>query len=149
MTQPFQSSTLNPNMTLNPFNPQPSTLNPIMNRDTIIALRPKLNIDDNNVSEVEKFQNKALRPILKFQHDLIMKLASQKFPALPKIQQSSERSSYIMKILNGQPILNQLFVGVIVGLLSNEELNFYLENINELNKRIKHMIIERIASNSI
>ena len=38
---------------------------------TILAIRPQLNIAVDNATEIEKFQNLTLRPILKFQHNLL------------------------------------------------------------------------------
>lgn len=117
-----------------------------MNRDAIIDIRPELNLDSSSYHDIEKFQNKTLRPILKFQHEIIIQLAYHKFPALLNVAQSTERSTYLNKMLNSQPILTQLFTGLIVGFFSTVELSFYLRHIVEINKRIKSMTIERIAS---
>lgn len=118
---------------------------------SLLAIR--LNIDTINKSlktkEIEAFQNNVLRPILKFQNDLLIQIfidyANQYKGIFFKLS-NQEKFSYIQQALSTNQRLRSLILGTIVGLFTVEDFDYYKLNSSALNKRIITMIIQRIQS---
>jgi hypothetical protein len=98
-------------------------------------------------SSFEAFQNQVLRPILKFQNDLLIEVF------LSKIKAKSQEIKSIslqgkQKIITNQfktnTTLKQMLLGCVVGLLTTEEFKFYNANTSKINKRIFSMLKERL-----
>ena len=80
--------------------------------------RPVLeNLVNVGTTEIEKFQNEVLRPIIKMQHNLL--IAS----------------------FNNYKNIN---LGFIIGHFSMDEFSFYSLNTSEMNRRILQIISQRI-----
>ena len=120
-----------------------------MNRvDKIIACRPSIASKDMiNISDEEKFQNEVLRPILKFQNNLLIRLFLSKCKNY-KINFThfniEEKSSFIEKTLIKDSKLKILFIGTIVAFFTLEEYEKYEEKQQAYNKRIIKMLTERL-----
>ena len=118
---------------------------------TKIQIRPALDasIVGNNMSELEQFQNKTLRPILKMQHSLLIaavRFYIEKKKNLFYKTQAEKQGDYIEnQIIGDQNIFNELR-GMILGQFTVEEYHFYCEHSSEVNKRIKGMMVKRIVS---
>ena len=118
---------------------------------SLLAIRP--NIDTINKSlktkDIEAFQNNVLRPILKFQNDLLFKIfidyANQYKGIFFKLS-NQEKLSYIQQALSTNQRLRSLILGTIVGLFALEDFDYYKLNSSALNKRIITMIIQRLQS---
>ena len=99
--------------------------------------------------EIELFQNKVLRPILKMQHDLILKTFHNH---INKLSIDWNQLKHIKKVkcvidqLSKNLQLKNLIIGLIVGHLNEQESNQYFNNNKEYNKRIIQMSIQRIQS---
>jgi len=120
-----------------------------MDRDELAALRPMLPIINNETTtELERFQNDTLRPAIKLQHDLLIGLF-QTHPLAKNISQAKgpriEFQKKVRDLVNGQTALKNQLVGMISGMLTFEEYEYYLANQTELNKRINGMICQRVA----
>ena len=120
-----------------------------MNRvDKIIACRPSVASKDMiHMSDEEKFQNEVLRPILKFQNNLLIKLFLSKCKnyKLNFTQfNTEEKYSFIEKTLSKDTKLRILFIGTIVAFFTLEEYEKYSENEQTYNKRIIQMLTERL-----
>jgi hypothetical protein len=120
-----------------------------MRNDSLLkALRLLIETENITVTELERFQNEVLRPILKFQHSLleieidnnllIHKLLKQ---ALPE-----ERKRLLIKGIISKPELKNQLLGQITGLLTNSEFQFYYSKKKEIDKRIFAMLLDRIMS---
>lgn len=112
-----------------------------MSRDQIIlSFRPEINFDSNAPSkEMEQFQNKTLRPILKFQHELTQQLlySDSNFKKILKPDLDSIKfSSLLIRFLKSDHLFKAKLLGTIIGMMSSDELNFYKENKREVEKRI-------------
>lgn len=122
-----------------------------MNRSHIKALRPEIpSAETTHFKEIETFQNAVLRPILKFQNAWIMTfiLANQQFNQLREKQQTNEQLQvFILDYIGKQNALKNQLIGSVIGLLTEEELEFYFTNQSDLNKRIYQMICQRIYDN--
>ena len=118
---------------------------------SLLAIRP--NIDTINKSlktkEAEAFQNNVLRPILKFQNDLLLQIfieyTNQNKGVFFKLA-NQEKLSYIQQALSTNQRFRSLILGTIVGLFSVEDFVFYKLNSSALNKRIITMTIQRLQS---
>jgi hypothetical protein len=120
-----------------------------MERDELLALRPLIpiaNFDDTSM--IERFQNDTIRPVIKMQHELLIGM----FKAHPLVKNSMkpkgprlEFQKKVRELISGQSALKSQFTGIIIGMLTSQEFEFYLLNQSELNKRIHSMVCQRIA----
>tara|TARA_B100000513_G_C11862914_1_gene173392 strand:- start:355 stop:756 length:402 start_codon:yes stop_codon:yes gene_type:complete len=117
----------------------------------LLAIRPNLNSLDKdlNTKEIETFQNDVLRPILKFQNDLLLQIfidyVKQYKGVFFKLS-NHEKMSYIQEALSANQRLRSLILGTIVGLFTLEDYSYYRLNLSELNKRIVALVIKRLQS---
>lgn len=101
------------------------------------------------MSEVEKFQNNTLRPIIKMKHELLMVyfeyyLSSQKFD----FQDFNDLKmiEFIEHAFSKDIQLKNEIKGIIIGHFTLEEFVKYKNFIKDSNKRILSMVKERILS---
>ncbi|MGV1011937.1 MAG: glyoxalase [Flavobacterium sp.] len=122
-----------------------------MKRDNLInsirgeALGKKM----DTISPEELFQNNILRPILKFQNDLLIELFIVYATKNKNVFFSlsiEKKNIYIEKATTSDIAFRNQLIGVIVGLFSVEEYLEYAKNSSNLNKRIITMLIERWKS---
>ncbi len=115
--------------------------------NTLLSIRPVLGLPTNDLTPSQAFQNTTLRPILKMLNDKICLYSNLEMPKLTKIIHLDERRTYVTTFYNKNPQKARFLMGMICGFFTEEEFSFYLSNQVEVNKRIKEMCIERIASN--
>jgi hypothetical protein len=121
-----------------------------MREKDIISIRPVLDLHSvEDTSSIELFQNETLRPILKLQHDLVVALfmhnIRQRNMPFETLTSALREKAIILTIQKDLSLKNRLF-GTIIGLFTQSELYFYLENEPELSRRIRDMLIQRIGS---
>lgn len=121
-------------------------------RNTAIAsIRYDLDLpkDISDQSEMISFQNESIRPILKFQNDLIQKqfeaYCVQRKTNLTTLD-TEAISDFVHKSLTTDQLLKSFYLGLICALFKSEEFDFYLSRKREINKRIIAMLIQRIIS---
>jgi hypothetical protein len=121
-----------------------------MRDQSVVSIRPVLNllpVEDS--TDIELFQNQTLRPVLKLQHDIVVALFKynirQRNTPFETLPNTSREKAIVLILQKDLALRNQLF-GNIVGLLTLSELHFYLENEPELSRRIRDLLIQRIAS---
>ena len=118
---------------------------------SLLAIRPNIDTLDKSLKtkDVEAFQNNVLRPILKFQNDLLLQIfidyANQYKGVFFKLSDHA-KLSYIQQALSANQRLRSLILGTIVGLFAVEDFGFYKLNSSTLNKRIITMTIQRLQS---
>ncbi len=118
-----------------------------------LDLRESLNLASfDSTSEIEKFQNKTLRLILKLQNDIYVALfkaysVRQKtdFDSLTK----DKKRIFIEQSLQKDVALKNTFLGITIGMFTPEELENYILESKEYNRRIITMLMERIKSQMI
>lgn len=108
------------------------------------ALRPIISTEPTE-SAAEKFQNDVLRPILKLQHSVLIQLFSQNMPPF-KSKEWTEQKRQITEKIQKDPYLSALLSGVILGMMTPEEIVEYGENNKEYARRLKSMLLQRILS---
>lgn len=117
-----------------------------MNKKDLRPIISAAKVNDSMSAE-EQFQNGVLRPIIKLQHNTIIALFDHylehsdfditKFEAEKKLEFLKTAAS------RNQHLRNQ-FVGMILGMFTEEELAIYLNNMGEYSRRIMQMISQRI-----
>lgn len=117
-------------------------------KSKLIDLRPELNLKETQgVLPIEEFQNNILRPIIKFQHNIIIELAKSEkhFPSNNEKLLKDDFFNLIKLYVDKNNKLKNLLIGLIIGLLTDDEISFYLANASQINKRISNMIIQRLS----
>ena len=118
------------------------------NETKLKELRPLIETENKTVTEIERFQNEVLRPILKFQHT-VFEIEVSSNPLLEKLlkqELTAERRRFLIKgIVSKIEVKNQL-LGQITGLLTNSEYQFYYSKKKEMDKRIFAMLLDRFLS---
>jgi hypothetical protein len=113
--------------------------------------RPIVNIDNKPEIHLENelFQNEVLRPILKMQHEITLKLFSNHIDNLGivwKDLKKSKKNQCVENQLSKNIQFKNLVIGVVAGQFNELEMDKYLLNSREYNKRILQMTIQRIVS---
>jgi hypothetical protein len=116
-------------------------------------LRPVLkNLINSNTSDLERFQNEVIRPIIKMQNNLLVAFFNNyirnikiEFNKLEAEFQKNKINTILTKDVNFKNIL----IGSIIGHLNENEIKIYLKSKSELNKRIIQMVMQRLQDNLI
>ena len=119
-------------------------------RDKIKACRPHITLKKSkNTSDEEQFQNQVLRPILKFQNELFIKLFLSNCKTY-KINytefNTEEKHDYIDHIFKKDFKLRAIFIGTVVALFTIEEFEKYTVKKQLYNKRVIQMLSERLKN---
>ena len=121
-------------------------------RDTYLkSLRPDIltKTIKTEMSTEEYFQNTVLRPIIKFQNDLLIAVFLQfctKYKNVFFDLSTEKKILYIESSIIKDSKLRSSFRDLIIGLFSVEEYSEYLKNASALNKRMTGIIKERLIS---
>ena len=120
--------------------------------DSLQKLRPEIKAAKTSAttSAQESFQNKTLRPIIKFQHPLLIALVkkhlkkrNQNLKAL-----SNEKLAALLESSFDKDVqLRQLIKGLVLGLFTQEEFLRYSQNDSDIHKRILQICKERVLTN--
>lgn len=116
-------------------------------------IRPVLkNLINSNTSNIERFQNQVIRPIIKMQNNFLvvffedyLKNRKIEFYILKYEDQENKINTILTKDINFKNIL----LGSIVGHFDDNEIKVYLKSTSELNKRIIQIIKQRLLDNCI
>ena len=118
--------------------------------ESISLFRSPISIDTDKISlELEQFQNLCLRPILKFQNDILVSYFKSNINLISIPESTIELENLVKNRLQKDIITRNTLLGMIIGLLHDEELTFYMSHKNELNKRLVVMLTQRITDNLI
>ena len=101
------------------------------------------------MSSEEYFQNTVLRPIIKFQNELLIAVFLQfctKYKNVFFDLSTEKKILYIESSITKDSKLRSSFRDLIIGLFSVEEYSEYLKNASALNKRMTGIIKERLIS---
>ncbi|MES2762342.1 MAG: hypothetical protein V4677_09045 [Bacteroidota bacterium] len=112
-------------------------------------LRPLINVDNSKSTDLETFQTNTLRPILKFQNDLILTLINQHLSEnkiIVKNLTDNKKAERIHEIVKGNLQIKQLLTGITIALFTEEEMEFYHLNKKEVVKRTITMMLERVCT---
>lgn len=111
------------------------------------SLRSEILADAIQTNPNQLFQDNTLRPILKFQNNIINLLFREyltinkvNFENLTKTQRNQQIEQSLKKNQNIQTLLK----GIVIALFDESELDFWVSNKDEVNKRIQQLLIRRI-----
>ena len=116
-------------------------------------IRPVLNnLINSNTSNIERFQNEIIRPIIKMQNNFLvvffedyLKNRKIEFYILKYEDQENKINTILTKDIKFKNIL----LGSIVGHFDENEIKVYLKSTSEFNKRVIQMIKQRLLDNCI
>ncbi|MDO3423400.1 glyoxalase [Chryseobacterium sp. APV1] len=102
-----------------------------------------------NSSKTELFQNNVLRPVLKLQNDIFIQIfrdyAMRKMSDFTSLK-NEQKINFTEQSLQKDIALKNTYLGMIIGMLTPEEITVYLSDSKSFNKRIITMLSERIKS---
>lgn len=121
-----------------------------MHRNQVVkALRSEIVYEAIQSNPIQLFQDTTLRPILKFQHELILAVYHE-YLITHKINfehlTSTQRNTKIEQSLKQNQTLQSILKGLILALFDETEIAFWMDNKDEINKRIQQLMIKRIQS---
>lgn len=118
-----------------------------MRNENRIHLRPEV-ITCPTCTGMEAFQNDTIRPVLKLQNDhlqlLVTSYLHKKRVAINSIA-TTRRRAKLQEMITRDSRLRNLLFGSIVGMFVEDELEYYLANEKEANRRITNLLIGRLA----
>lgn len=113
------------------------------------TIRPILTFEIEAETDIEKFQNEVLRPILKMQHDLLIQIfkhyCKKRKNIFDKLS-DKDKSTYVEQAIKKDMKFKHYLEGIITGMFTLEEYNMFMENEDELTKRMMNMIVQRLQS---
>lgn len=122
-------------------------------RDTaLVALRPEIPSATVNsrTGTDEQFQNKTLRPIVKLQSDLLLSAFrnyARKHKNMFYTLSLEKRLTYIENAIQKDIKFRNSLKGMVIGQFTIDEYESYIQNSSAFNKRMMHLVIERIKDN--
>ena len=116
-------------------------------------IRPVLkNLINSNTSDLERFQNQVIRPIIKMQNNFLV-MFFEDYLKNRKIEfyilKYEDQENKINTILTKDIKFKNILLGSIVGHFDDNEIKVYLKSTSELNKRIIQIIKQRLLDNCI
>ena len=115
--------------------------------ENLLKIRPELNLNSENSTELEQFQNNTLRPVLKLQNQVFINLFKEHLFATKRqisIYNTKAQKNLVRETIAKNHNLRNSFVHSVIGVLTNDEFNFYVQNKKEVSKRIISMVQKRI-----
>ena len=120
------------------------------NSEQILNLREDIKFQEDKIkSPIEYFQHKTLRPILKFLNESLNKISINFIENInPDFSSSNPifQEKQLLTTLKKEQVLKNKLNGIIIGLFTQDELDFYLKNSDKIDERIQQMIQERIRT---
>jgi hypothetical protein len=114
--------------------------------DPRLSIRPQIDTEPA-LSSDEAFLHESLRPVLKLQNELLVDI-TRHFLQKRKVKweqlNKQQRSQQIQHSVGRDNRLRGLLFGCILGQFTSVELTYYLQNESEINRRISHLLIQRL-----
>jgi hypothetical protein len=120
-------------------------------RSQLESIRPIIEdiVVEKITSPMESFQNRTLRPILKFQNSIILSIFRnhlEKHKIIFYEFTDNEKIDYIEQIIKKDRKIHNLLLGIVIGHFTEIEYLAYLKYEKELNRRIMNMLIQRLQN---
>ena len=120
----------------------------VSHNNQLLALRPEITTEPS-ATIAEQFQNQTLRPILKLQNELLIRVFRQyifKHKDTFRKLSPTEQQIYVVKSLRQDPQLRHLLRGIIIGHFTETEWQQFTDYEDEINKRIIKLIEQRLVN---
>lgn len=121
----------------------------ILRTQAVHSIRPNLDLDSTQSTPAEQFQNQTLRPILKFQHELLVaafRAYIDKRHGVFFQLSAKDRVEWIKHSLQKDQSLRNTLTGMILGHFTLEEWTTFQLNEAEHSRRLIQMLIQRLQS---
>ena len=113
-------------------------------------LSPKIRVTTDSSND-ESFQNTTLRPVIKFQNDLLL-AAFRNYVIKHKVKHKGhffeigqeKQFKYIENAIQKDIKFRNSLKGMLIGQFTVEEYERYIQSSSALNKRMMQMVIERL-----
>ena len=105
---------------------------------------------NDNMSADGRFQNLVLRPVIKFQHELLIAAFRNYIIKHKNVffdLSVEKRSSYIENAIHKDQKFRNSLKGMIIGQFTVEEYQVYIQNSSALNKRMMNIVKNRLLDN--
>jgi len=115
----------------------------------LVEIRPEIIISNSDNSITEEFQNETVRPILKLLNTTIIEFSKSFIAALDinfKNKTNAEIEQILINLVKKHPTFKTYLLGMVISYFTKDELNAYLENQKQHNKRIYILLQERLRS---
>lgn len=115
----------------------------------IQSIRPDLDLDSSQSTPAEQFQNQTLRPILKFQHELLVAAFHayiEKRHGVFFQLSAKDRVEWIKHSVQKDQSLRNTLTGMVLGHFTLEEWAIFQVNEAEHSRRLIQMLIQRLQS---
>ncbi|MEL6614517.1 MAG: glyoxalase [Bacteroidota bacterium] len=113
----------------------------------ILALRPVL--DTQEAHGIEGFLHTTLRPVLKLQNPVLLALVAadiaKRIPGFVGFAPEDQRQR-LRDLLRKDSRLKRVLLGVVFGMLTEDELAFALASEAEVRRRTVALLVERVTS---
>lgn len=113
------------------------------------SIRPEVSATtiNDSMSDDERFQNLVLRPIVKFQNNLLIEVFKNyvvKHKSVFYDLSLQKRIDYIENAIHKDMKFRNSLKGIIIGQFTVEEYLIYIKNSSALNKRMMRIVKERL-----
>jgi hypothetical protein len=112
------------------------------------SILPIVNYDKSlDSNEIESFQNSVIRPILKFQNQLLNVLVLERITNLNarfNLLSNEEKEAFILSNVKKDIALRNQLIGIVLAFFTLEEFQVFSLYNKELSKRIVEMIVQRV-----
>ena len=119
-----------------------------MSADPRLQLRPHIETQPTDHPEAS-FLLQSLRPVLKLQIDLLLRI-TQHFLQKRKVKLAkmspAQRDQQIQHSIGKDNRLRGLLFGCVLGQFTTAELDYYLANEGEINRRITQLLVQRLQT---
>ena len=120
--------------------------------EKLLALRPDISAKKVDQTLSEEFQNTTIRPILKYQHSILIVFFSSNVHVQYIVSanfSSLKKQNQLKLFVSKQLAFRAQLLGIVTGLFTELEFEFYLSEKVNIDKRITNMILERFFSTLI
>ena len=119
--------------------------------DRLRQVRPRLDIDVGKATPVERFQHETLRPLLKLLNPTLLRLVADRLGrygvAFARMDRADQHDR-LRNLVKEDGRLKQTLLGMIVGHLTEDELDLYLDHPAEVRRRSVPMLLARLQDHA-
>lgn len=117
--------------------------------EKLLALRPDISAKKVDQTLSEEFQNTTIRPILKYQHSILIVFFNSNVHVQYIVSANYsllKKQNQLKLFVSKQLAFRAQLLGIVTGLFTDAEFDFYLSEKVNLDKRIANMILDRFYS---
>ena len=117
--------------------------------EKLLALRPDISAKKVDQTLSEEFQNTTIRPILKYQHSILIVFFNSNVHVQYIVSANYsllKKQNQLKLFVSKQLAFRAQLLGIVTGLFTDAEFEFYLSEKVNLDKRIANMILDRFYS---